>query len=121
MFISLANMNVTPIFPPHLPPPQPHVGRYTTGVWTYRYLREQLLVALAGRWVGDWGRRVGGGGGLGRREEGGWGEEEEEEEGEGEGEEEGEWGGRRGRGAGCADTTPPRTVPGLLNPHACSR
>ncbi|KAG2425174.1 hypothetical protein HXX76_013928 [Chlamydomonas incerta] len=28
---------------------KPHVGRYTTGVWTYRYLREQLLVALAGR------------------------------------------------------------------------
>ncbi len=35
----------------HAPVPctQPHVGRYTTGVWTYRYLREQLLVALAGR------------------------------------------------------------------------
>ncbi len=25
------------------------MGRYTTGVWTYRYLTEQLQVALAGR------------------------------------------------------------------------
>ncbi|KAG2487345.1 hypothetical protein HYH03_014060 [Edaphochlamys debaryana] len=28
---------------------KPNVGRYTTGVWTYRYLCEQLKVALAGR------------------------------------------------------------------------
>ncbi|KAJ9526816.1 hypothetical protein QJQ45_017440 [Haematococcus lacustris] len=28
---------------------KPNVGRYTTGVWTKRYLREQLLLALAGR------------------------------------------------------------------------
>ncbi|GFR46161.1 hypothetical protein Agub_g7689 [Astrephomene gubernaculifera] len=28
---------------------EPHIGRYTTGVWTARYLREQLLVQLAGR------------------------------------------------------------------------
>ena len=28
---------------------KPHIGRYTTGMWTKRYLEEQLLVALAGR------------------------------------------------------------------------
>jgi len=28
---------------------KPNIGRYTTGMWTKRYLREQLLVALAGR------------------------------------------------------------------------
>ena len=31
------------------PPPQPNIWRYTTGVWTKAYLRQQLLVALAGR------------------------------------------------------------------------
>jgi hypothetical protein len=25
---------------------QPHIGRYTTGLWTKRYLREQLLVGV---------------------------------------------------------------------------
>jgi hypothetical protein len=47
-----------PLGPPHPPtPPKPlgphsrqaNIARYTTGVWTRRYLREQLLVALAGR------------------------------------------------------------------------
>ncbi|KAF5833193.1 hypothetical protein DUNSADRAFT_10543 [Dunaliella salina] len=28
---------------------KPNIGRYTTGMWTKRYLREQLLMALAGR------------------------------------------------------------------------
>jgi cell division protease FtsH len=28
---------------------KPNIGRYTTGMWTKRYLEEQLLVALAGR------------------------------------------------------------------------
>lgn len=35
---------------PHLPrAPQPSIPRYTTGVWTKAYLKQQLLVALAGR------------------------------------------------------------------------
>jgi len=28
---------------------KPNIGRYTTGMWTKRYLREQLMVSLAGR------------------------------------------------------------------------
>ena len=28
---------------------QSNISRYTTGMWTKRYLQEQLLVALAGR------------------------------------------------------------------------
>ncbi|GBF88960.1 cell division protein [Raphidocelis subcapitata] len=28
---------------------EPHIGRYTTGVWTKAYLKQQLLLALAGR------------------------------------------------------------------------
>jgi hypothetical protein len=48
----------TPSPETHTPPPykknppnnsQSNIARYTTGVWTKRYLQQQLLVALAGR------------------------------------------------------------------------
>ena len=43
-------MHLGPKLPPSPPPPpQSNIGRYTTGIWTRRYLEEQLLVALAGR------------------------------------------------------------------------